>query len=271
LAVPLALGTTLYQIVFDNPDPLGTQPEIEAGAGSLDWGVAPELSFVSENVVDVILTAFAKLSLVGAGATTINVGNVTVCVVRVVPPPGGGFWTPTEFVLPKLAMKPAGIVAVSCVALTKVVGIAVPPLSGFIRTLAFEANPVPITVINVAAEFTGLLVGLTEAIVGAVPSTVKVSALLVPAPVVTVICGVPPPPVKEVAIVAVNCVSEPPPCVTPVVRPFHLTVPPVSPFPLTVNTNGASMPAGTETGPSEEMCGPGNVKLFSTMSHAPRP
>jgi hypothetical protein len=78
LAFPLELGTTLYQIVFDSPDPLGTQPEIEAGAGSLDWVVAPELSFVSENVVDAILIAFAKLSLVGAGAITLNVGSVTV-------------------------------------------------------------------------------------------------------------------------------------------------------------------------------------------------
>jgi hypothetical protein len=105
----------------------------------------------------------------------------------VVPPPGGGFWTPTEFVLPKLAMKLAGIVAVSCVALTKVVGIAIPPTSGFIRTVAFEANPVPVTVICVAGEFTALLVGLTDAIVGVAPSTVNVSALLTLGPTLTVI------------------------------------------------------------------------------------
>ena len=188
--------------------------------GSLVCIVAPELSRVSVNAFVVMLIALAKLSLIGAGATTTNFGSVTVCVVTVVPPPGGGFCTPTEFVLPKLAMKLAGIVAVSCVELTKVVGIAVPPLSGFIRTVALEENPVPVTVINVAGEFTGLLVGLTDAIVGAAPSTVNVSALLVVAPTFTVICGVPPPPISEAAIVAVNEVV-PPPCVTPVVLPFH--------------------------------------------------
>jgi hypothetical protein len=236
LIVPLAVGTNLYQIVFVLPV-VGAPPPIceHAGAGSFVCVVAPEVSLVSLKAFVAILIAFVKLSFIGAGATTTNVGNVTVCVVTVVPPPGGGFCTPTEFVLPKLAMKLAGTVALSCVEFTKVVGIAVPPTSGFIKTVEFDANPVPVTVICLAIEFTGSLIGFTEVIVGALPSTVNVSALLVPALVVTVICGVPPPPVKEVAIVAVNCVSVPPPWVTPVVKPLHLTVPPASPFPLVLS------------------------------------
>jgi len=55
------------------------------------------------------------MSLPGGGATTTNVGRVTVDVVCVVPPPGGRLVTPTELVLPKLAMKLTGTVAVRCV------------------------------------------------------------------------------------------------------------------------------------------------------------
>jgi len=116
--------------------------------------VAPELSFVSVKFVDVILAALAKLSLGGGDACTINVGNTTggvaLGLVTVVPPPGGGFWTPTELVLPKLARKVAGTVAVSWVALTKVVASGVPPTSGFISTLEADVKPVPFTVIVVA-------------------------------------------------------------------------------------------------------------------------
>src|SRR5215469_4758991 len=129
-----------------------------------------------------MVIAFAKLSFAGAGATTTNVGKATVVVVTVVPPPGGWFWTPTEFVLPNCAMKEAGTVAVSCVALTNVVGIAVPPTSGFISTLELELKPVPFTVIVVALALTCALAGLTgELIVGGPPRTVNGSALLVAA------------------------------------------------------------------------------------------
>src|SRR5437867_9716683 len=103
LAVPVPVGMTLYQIVFDFPDPLGAQAE--AGVGSFVSVVAPELSFVSANPVDVMLIALAKLLFTGGGATTVKVGKATgLEKVVVVPPPGGGFWTPTEFVLPKFAM-----------------------------------------------------------------------------------------------------------------------------------------------------------------------
>jgi len=178
----------LYQIVFDCPDPVGTQPETEAGTGSFVCVVAPELSFVSANVVDVMLIALAKLSFAGAGATTLNVGKVTVGVVNVVPPPGGGFCTPTEFVLPKFAMKLTGTVAVSCVGLTKLVVRAVPPTSGFMSTLEFVPKFVPVTVIiSVLGEFTGALAGVEFVIVGARSSTEKMSALLVAGPTETVI------------------------------------------------------------------------------------
>ena len=118
--VPLLVGLNVYQILFETP-------AVHDGIGSVVWVVAPELSFVSvkEPLVSVMFIAFAKLSFAGGGAITTNVGNVTVEVVTVVPPPGGGFWTPTEFVLPKLAIKLAGIIAVSCVELTNVVAIGV--------------------------------------------------------------------------------------------------------------------------------------------------
>lgn len=180
-AVPLPVGTTLYQMVFDVPVTKGIRGSCEHdGAGSFVWVVAPELSFVSVKVVEVMFAALAKLSLEGAGATTANVGSVTVVVVTVVPPPGGGFSTPTEFVLPKLAMKLAGTVAVSCVALTKVVVRGVPPTSGFINTLELDEKLVPFTVMVVAAELTGALVGATgEVMVGGPPRTVNESVLLV--------------------------------------------------------------------------------------------
>jgi len=108
-------------------------------------------------------------------------------VVTVVPPPGGGVCTPTELVLPKLAMKLAGTVAFSVVELTNVVGMEVAMKSGFISTMVLAPNPVPVTVIGVAAAFTLACTGDTFVIVGAPPSTVKVRALLVPADVLTVI------------------------------------------------------------------------------------
>src|SRR5215472_15999163 len=137
LAVPEAVMLpTLYQIVLAMPV-MTPEPGIweQAGTGSAVCVVAPELSCVFEKFGEVIVIAFAKVSFGGAAATTTNVGNVTIAVVTVVPPPGGGFCTPTELVLPELAMKVVGTVAVSCVALTMVVAIGVPPVSGFISTL----------------------------------------------------------------------------------------------------------------------------------------
>jgi hypothetical protein len=58
--------------------------------------------------------------------------------------------------------------------------------------------------------------------------------------------------------------------VTFVVEPFQFTAPPVSPFPFTVSVR-IPLPASTETGEIEEIWGPVKVKLFSTISHVPRP
>jgi hypothetical protein len=260
----LLVGVNLYHMVFE-------ATPAHLGVGSVVWVVAPELSLVSvkEPLVSVMFIALAKLSFAGAGAITTKVGKVTDDVVTVVPPPGGGFSTPTEFVLPKLAMKLAGIVAVSCVGLTNVVAMGVPPRSGFINTLEVDEKPVPFTVIVVAFEFTAALAGLTgELIVGGPPRTVNVSPLPVVVATLTVTCGVPDPLTSEAGIVAVNWESLTGIVVT--AEPFHCTVPPVNPFPLTVNVNWAE-PVSAETGEIEERWGPPKVKLFSTMSHAPRP
>lgn len=112
LATPLDAGVNWYQIELDRP--FVALPATQAGEGSVASVVAPELSFVSVNELLVMVKVLAKLSLAGGEATTVNVGRVTVAVVRVVPPPGGGVYTPTELVLPKLARKLAGIVAERC-------------------------------------------------------------------------------------------------------------------------------------------------------------
>src|SRR6266566_2205286 len=167
LAVPVPLGTTLYQIVFERPVTKGICAFWEhGGVGSLVSVVAPELSFVSVKLVDVMLMAFAKLSFAVKGATTTNVGKVTVDVETVVPPP-----------------------------------------SGFMTTTELEAKPVPVTVICVAAAFTCALAGVAFVIVGGPSRTVKVSWLLVAAATLTVTFGVPAPLTSEAGIVAVICES----------------------------------------------------------------
>ena len=57
---------------------------------------------------------------------------------------------------------------------------------------------------------------------------------------------------------------------TPVIEPFHCTLPPVNPFPFTVRVKLVP-PAFASTGEMDEMCGPVKEKLFSTMVHTPRP
>ena len=108
--------------------PFVVLPSAQSGAGSAVSVVAAELSWVSVNELPAMEMALAKLSLTGGGATTVNVGKVTPVVVSVVPPPGGGVRTPTEFVLPKLAKKPAGMVAERCWESVKVVGMRSLPL-----------------------------------------------------------------------------------------------------------------------------------------------
>ena len=207
MAVPLPVGTTLYQMVLTLP--VGACPLIceHAGVGSFVSVVAPELSLVSVKLVVVMFIALAKLSLAGAGATTLKVGNVTVCVVTVVPPPGGGFCTPTEFVLPKFAMKVAGTVAERWVESVKVVVMAVPPVSGFKSTTEFEPKLVPVTMTGVFAEFTEALVGDTLVIVGGWPITVKGREFVVLAPSLTLTCTTAPEPRSPAVSDAVSCIA----------------------------------------------------------------
>src|SRR5438094_9258801 len=107
--VPLLVGVNLYQMVFGDPT-------THVGIGSVVWVVAPALAFVSvkEPLANVMLIAFAKLSFVGAGAITTNVGNVSVDVLPVVPPAGGGISPPHASVLPKLAMNVNGSLSGCC-------------------------------------------------------------------------------------------------------------------------------------------------------------
>ena len=98
----------------------------------------------------------------------------------------------------------------------------------------------------------------------------NVRALLVPAEVLTVIAGAPPPPVSAAPMVAVNCVSLTGVVVTLVAEPFHKTVPPSNPAPFTVKEK-ALLPARTETGEIEVMCGFVKVKLLRRKFQAPRP
>lgn len=238
LASPVPVGATLYQIVFERPVTNGICTFCaHAGVGSFASVVAPELSLVSENAMDVMFTALAKLSLIGAGAITLNVGKVTVSVVRVIPPPGGRFKTPTEFVLPKLAMKLAGTVADRCVESVRVVGIAVPPVSGFMITVEVDPKFVPTTVIGVFAEFTRALVGDTLEIVGAWPLTVNGNEFVVFGFSVvscTLTRATPPLERSAAVIVAVSCVALP----KAVVRglPFHITFELlVNPVPVTAS------------------------------------
>ena len=156
--VPLEVGANLYQTVLLTPVVKGIWLLCaHIGTGSVDWMVAPELSTVlvkEPPAPGVTVVALAKLSLAGGAATIVKVGRITIGVqvllvhVTVVPPPGGGFCTPTELVLPKPPAKEAGMVACSDVELTKVVGMGVPPTSGFISTTEFAEKPVPVTVID---------------------------------------------------------------------------------------------------------------------------
>lgn len=88
LARPPEGGVNWYQIELERP--LVLLPATQAGAGSEVSVVAAELSLVSVKELLVMDKALAKLSLAGGGATTVNVGKVTVAEVDVTPPPGGG-------------------------------------------------------------------------------------------------------------------------------------------------------------------------------------
>ena len=121
------------------------------------------------------------------------------------PPPGVGLKTVTCAV-PALVKSVAGICAVSCVALTKVVARLLP----FQRTTEPLMKPVPLTV-KVMPELPAFAVfGLRLAIAGAGLLMLKVCTAVTPPPGVgakTVTCAVPALARSLAGICAVNCVA----------------------------------------------------------------
>src|SRR6202022_4046984 len=121
--------------------------------------------------------------------------------------PGAGFVTVTEGV-PTVATSPARIAAVTCVALTNVVTLALP--LKFTTELAIKL--VPFTVSVNAPEPATALDGCNVVIVGTgfVPVTVNVTAFDVPPPgvgFVTVTGGVPTAATSPAGIAAVSCIG----------------------------------------------------------------
>src|SRR5438309_1013735 len=141
-----------------------------------------------------------------------------------VPPPGAGVATVTVAAA-AAARSVAGIAAVSCVALTKVV-VRVAP---FHLTVLPLTKPVPATVSVKAGPLTRALLGVRPVSVGAGLFTVNACAAEVPPPgagVTTVTCGVPAVARSEAGIAAVSCVT-----LTKVVvrvAPFQRTLEPVT-------------------------------------------
>src|SRR6267143_5645078 len=186
-----------------------------------------------------------RLLRVGAGLLT---GKV--CAAEV-PPPGAGVTTVTEAV-PVAARSAAGIAAVSCVALTKVVVRAAP----FHCTVAPFTKPLPVSVSVKPAPPTIALDGDSVVSVGAGLLIVKVCAAEVPPPgagVTTVTEAVPVAAMSAAGIAAVSWVAF----TKVVVRaaPFHCTPEPLmNPVPFTVRVKSAP-PKSVLDGDSEEIVG----------------
>src|SRR2546426_12088680 len=104
-------------------------------------------------------------------------GLTVNCCALEVPPPGAGFVT-VILNVPAVARSVAGIAAVSCVALTKVV-VRAEPLK---FTVELETKFVPFTVSVKAASAADLLIGEMLVVVGAGLLTVRACALDVPDP-----------------------------------------------------------------------------------------
>src|SRR5206468_3255993 len=153
-----------------------------------------------------------------------------------VPPPGVGVMTVTEAV-PAVAMSAAGIAAVSCVALTKVVVRAAP----FHCTVLPVTKPVPVAVSVKAAPPAVAVAGDTDVSVGAGLFTESGCAAEVPPPgvgVTAVTLAVPTAAMSAAVIAAVSWMA-----LTKVVvrvAPFQRTVEPfTNPVPLTVSVKAA--------------------------------
>src|SRR5438477_80722 len=164
--------------------------------------------------------------LAGAGAVIVNVWAPEV------PPSTPGIVTVT-WAMPTAAMSEAGIAAVTCVGLTRVVVRA----PAFQPTLAPTSNPVPVSVSVNPAPPAVALEGDSVVSVGPPALTGRLSAADVPPPgaaVVTVTLATPATARSVAGIAAVSWVA-----LTKVVvrvAPFHLTVLPLTkPVPATVS------------------------------------
>src|SRR5207237_45177 len=177
--------------------------------------------------------------------------TVNVCAA-VVPPPGAGVTTVTDAVV-AAARSDAGIAAVSCVTLTKVV-VRVAP---FQRTLEPVTKLLPFRVRVKAAPPTLALEGESDVSDGAGVVIVNVWAPEVPPStpgIVTVTWAVPTAAMSEAGIAAVTCVG----LTRVVVRapPFQPTLAPMSnPVPVSVSVNPAP-PAVALEGDSAVSVGP---------------
>src|SRR5882762_5030078 len=177
--------------------------------------------------------------------------TVNVCAAEV-PPPGAGVTTVTDAVA-AAARSEAGIAAVSCVALTKVV-VRVAP---FQRTLEPLTKLLPFRVRVKAAPPTLALEGESDVSEGAGVVIVNVWAPEVPPStpgIVTVTWAVPTAAMSETGIAAVTCVA----LTRVVVRaaPFQRTLAPMSnPVPVSVSVNPAP-PAVALEGDSAVSVGP---------------
>src|SRR6266850_1178224 len=169
---------------------------------------------------------------VGEGLVMLN-----VCAAEV-PPPGAGVTTVTDAVA-AVARSAAGMAAVSCVALTKVVVRAAP----FQRTVEPLPKLLPFTASVNAAPPTLALEGASDVSVGPPELTGKVIVADVPPPgaaVVTVTFAMAAASRSVAGIAAVSWVA----LANVVVRaaPFHCTVLPLTkPVPVTVSVNAAPL------------------------------
>lgn len=211
------------------------------------------------------------VAVVGLIEVSVGTGLLATLTVNVeaseVPPPGAGLVTVTGK-LPAVAMSPAVIAAVTCVALTNVVVLALP----LNFTEEVETKPVPFTVKVNAAPPAVAPLGERDVIVGAGLFTVKVDEADVPPPgagLVTVTGNVPALPMSAAVIDAVSCVA-----LTKVVvraAPLKFTTEVDTKFvPFTVSVNPA-LPAVALLGESEVIVGAGLLMVNVCAEDVPPP
>lgn len=183
------------------------------------------------------------------------------------PPPGVGFVTDTLKV-PAVAISPAVIAAVTCVALTNVVVLAFP----LKLTTAPETKLVPLTVNVNAAPPVIALVGESDVIAGTGLFTVNVEIPEVPPPgarFVTVTLSVPAAAMSAAAIEAVICVALTKVVVLAAPLKFTTDVE-TNPVPFTVSVNAAP-PFVPLVGESDVIVGMGLFTVNCEFPDVPPP